>query len=124
MSRWKVGTFLRLPCLRGTRFHFAFFLIKKKEVFISHCLKDICFGMQELLGDLHFLAVVSDGLSGDDGEFGGEEGRDAATDITPLQGAESMALTQSFATRLGILEPRCDTTEKRKTLWSEEHAWE
>lgn len=69
--------------------------------------------------------MVSDGLSGDCGEFGGEEGRDTDTDITPLQRAERMALTQSFATRLGILEPRHDTTEKQKnTLWSEEHAWE
>lgn len=58
--------------------------------------------------------MVSDGSSGDDGEFGGEEGRDADTDITPLQRAESVALTQSFATRLGILQPRHDTTEERE----------
>lgn len=58
--------------------------------------------------------MVSDSLSGDDGEFGGEEGRDTGTDITPSQRAESVALTQSFATRLGILEPRHDTTERRE----------
>lgn len=58
--------------------------------------------------------MISDGLSGDAAEFGGEEGRAADTDITPLQRAERVALTQSFATRLGILEPRNDTTEKRE----------
>lgn len=32
--------------------------------------------------------MVSDGLSGDEGEFGGEEGRDADTDITPSHRAK------------------------------------
>jgi len=78
---------------------------------------------------LHLLALVTDGLFGDDGEFGGEEGRDTAAYIIPLQRAKSMALTQHFATSLRILEPRRDTMEMgekhagaRSMLGSEDHA--
>lgn len=45
---------------------------------------------------------------------GRKGGTQPLTSVTPLRRAESVALTQRFATRLGMLEPRHDTTEERE----------